>query len=164
MSERTLGIGLFVSIVLNVFLAAAFVGALGLAGYVARHPAAPAMRQAAGSLDGPHRAAFIAMLREQGQAVRPLNRQAHALRLGVWRAMQGPGFDPAAAKTGLAQARAQSTAARAGVENAFVDFAATLPVDQRAALGRALEHAAPRSRNARRRGPPPAAPEPAASS
>ena len=157
MSERTLGIGLFVSIVLNVFLAAAFVGALGLAGYVARHPTAPAMRQAARSLDAAHRAEFIAMLRQQGGAVRPMNRQAHALRLEVWKAMQNPGFDPAAAKADLAQARAQATAARASVEDAVVDFAASLPVDQRAALGRALARVTLHSRNAGHRGAPPAA-------
>jgi uncharacterized membrane protein len=157
MSEQTLRVGHFVSVVLNVFLVAAFVGSLGLAGYVARHPAAPVMRQAAHSLDGPHRAAFVAMLREQGESVRPLNRQAHALRLDVWRAMQTPGFDPAAAKANLAQARTQSTAARASVEDAVADFAAKLPVDQRAALGRALERVTSRAREGGRRGVAPAA-------
>ena len=146
MTERSLGIGLFVSIVLNVFLAAAFVGALGLAGYVARHPAAPAMRQAAHSLDRTHRAEFFAVLREEGRAVRPMNQQARALRLGVWRAMQGTAFDPASAKLALAQARSQSTAARAQVEDAVIDFAAKLPPDQRASLGRALERAMPQRR------------------
>ncbi|HSZ53719.1 MAG TPA: periplasmic heavy metal sensor [Caulobacteraceae bacterium] len=152
MTERTLGIGLFVSIVLNVFLAAAFVGALGLAGYVARHPAAPAMRQAAHSLDSTHRAAFMSLLHDQGSAVRPINRQARALRLEVWQAMQGQAFDPAAAKLKLAQARTQTIAARARVEDAVVDFAASLPTDQRIALGRALERAMPRGRAAGSKG------------
>jgi uncharacterized membrane protein len=161
MSNRALGIGLFISIALNAFLAAAFVGALSLAGYVAHHPAAPAMRQAARSLDPTHRGAFVAMLRQQGQSVRPLNRQARALRGEVWKAMQQPGFDPAAAKLKLAQARTQATSARASVEDAFVDFAGALPADQRAALGRALEHVTPRDRRAGRPWGSPATSDPA---
>ena len=164
MTDRTLGIGLFVSIVLNVFLAAAFVGALGLAGYVARHPGASAMRQAARSLEPSHRTEFIALLREQGSAVRPMNQQARALRLGVWRAMQGPAFDPTAAKLALTQARAQTTASRARVEDAVVDFAAKLPADQRAALGRALERVTPHGRNAGGHGRPSQAQAPSAPS
>jgi uncharacterized membrane protein len=145
MSARALRIGLFASIILNVFLAAAFAGALGLTGYVVRHPVAPAMREAARSLDPAHRAAFITVLRQQGHAVRPMNLQARALRLEVWKAMQAPGFDPAAAKLKLAEARTLSTGARASVEDAVADFAASLPADQRASLGRALERMTPRT-------------------
>ncbi|HEY2048809.1 MAG TPA: periplasmic heavy metal sensor [Caulobacteraceae bacterium] len=162
MSQRALGIGLFISIAFNAFLAAAFIGALSLAGYVAHHPAAPVMRQAAQSLDRTHRAAFIAMLHQQGQSVRPMNREAHALRREVWEAMQQPGFDPASAKLKLSEARTQTIAARASVEDAFVDFAATLPADQRAALGRALEHITPRGHAGPPAGGSPMAPPDAA--
>jgi uncharacterized membrane protein len=145
MSARALRIGLFASIILNVFLAAAFVGALGLTGYVVRHPAAP-MRQAARDLDPAHREAFNALLRQQGHVIRQMNQQARALRLEVWKAMQAPGFDPAAAKLKLAQARTLTFAGRASVEDAVADFAATLPLDQRATLGRSFERMTPRPR------------------
>jgi uncharacterized membrane protein len=94
----------------------------------------------------------MSLLHDQGSAVRPINRQARGLRLEVWQAMQGQAFDPAAAKLKLAQARTQTIAARARVEDAVVDFAASLPTDQRIALGRALERAMPRGRAAGSKG------------
>jgi uncharacterized membrane protein len=138
MAGRALKIGLFASVVVNAFLAAAFIAALMFAGYIARNPAAPTIRHAARSLDPPHRAAFIAVLRAQGRALRPANQEARALRQQVWAAMQSPEFDAAAAKTNLAQARALTLSSREKVEDAVVDFAASLPADQRAALGKAL--------------------------
>jgi len=140
--ERTL---LIASLSLNVFLAAALtalviwgVGILAVGG-----PAGP-LRQVARSLDGAHRQALIAVLRAQGQAVRPENQRARALRQDVWRSMQTPDFDPAKAKAELAQARTLSQAAGAKVQDSLIDFAAALPIDQRASLGRAMMVRMPR--------------------
>ncbi len=150
MAARTLRTVLALSIGLNAFLAAAFAASLIVETRLAARVApAPALRVAARTLDAPHHAAFLAMLRADGKRLRPQNLQARTLRRGVWAALQAPAFDPARAKADLARARALNSASRAVVEEDVVDFAAALPIDQRAALGRALESMTSRPKIAR---------------
>lgn len=150
MGGRRLPVLLAVSLIANAFLAAAFVS-LALWGFwVARHPAAPALRAAARSLDAPHRKAFIVLLRADGRTARPQTQAARALRREVWADLQAPVFDAAADKAKLARARALNQASREIVEDGVVDYAATLPQDQRAALGRALLRLTPPPRPPRR--------------
>jgi uncharacterized membrane protein len=156
MDRRPLRLALIASLALNAFLAAAFVATLMLAREVIRNPAGLALRQAARSLDDSHRAAFVSLMRADGHTVRSANQQARALRRSVWADLQRPGFDPPSAKARLAQARALNQQSRALVEDSVVDFAAALPVDQRAALGRSLERMTPTPR--RRRVTTPGAP------
>ena len=113
------------------------------------------MRRAAAVLDAADRAAFLRLLRAEGQAVRPANRQARALRLQAWNSLAEPNVDAATAKEKLARARTLNQESRASVEDAVVDFASALPVDQRAALGRALRPAIqPNGGGTNRRSPP----------
>jgi uncharacterized membrane protein len=139
MSPQTERRILVASLALNLFLASAFV-AMGV--WSAQHlrpaPAAGPLRLVAQSLTPPHRQDLVVMLRANGRAARPLNLQARALREAAWGSFAQPNFDPAKAKAELAQARALNQITSGRVQDSFVDFAATLPADQRAALGRAL--------------------------
>jgi len=143
---------LITSLSLNVFLAAALAALViwGAGVLAAGGPAGP-LRQVARSLDPPHRRALIAVLRTQGQAVRPDNQRARALRQDVWRSLQAPDFDPVKAKAELAQARVLSQGAGARVQDSLIDFAAALPIDQRASLGRAMMARMPRPPSVRPR-------------
>jgi uncharacterized membrane protein len=139
------------SLSLNLFLAAAvaalFIWGGGLFGLGGQ---AGPLRQVARSLDPAHRQALLAVLRAQGQALRPDNQRARALRLRAWRSLEAPDFDPAKAKADLAQARALNQNASAKVQDSVIDFAAALPIDQRASLGRAMIARMPRAPPARR--------------
>jgi uncharacterized membrane protein len=157
MMSRWGRLALIFSLGLNAFLLAFAATLMWSAHERALHPAAPVLRRAALSLDSPHRAAFVAVLRADGRQSRPETQEARALRRQVWTAFQAQGFDPAAAKAALARGRALNMASRARVEDSLVDFAAGLPADQRAALGRTLERLMPRPKAmamATRSGPP----------
>jgi uncharacterized membrane protein len=143
MGGRALRIGLVASLALNAFLAAFAITLVVTPGVLVKLRAAPALRQAARALDPTHRDAFMTLLRADGRRLRPQNQEARTLRREVWADFQGPALDPSAAKAKLAQARALTIQARAAVEDDVVDFAAGLPRDQRAALGRALYRMTP---------------------
>ncbi|MDE2357508.1 MAG: periplasmic heavy metal sensor [Alphaproteobacteria bacterium] len=139
---------LFVSLAVNLFLAGAL-SVLLLAHFTSpRRPPPGPLRQVAQALDPAHRQALVEVLRENGRAVRPMNLEARSLRADVWRQMASPNFDPVQLKAELARARQLGSAASGRVQDALVDYAATLPPDQRQALAQAL---------ARRMPPPPGA-------
>jgi uncharacterized membrane protein len=130
---------LVASLSLNLFLAAAFVAmVVWSAQHLNRTPAPGPLRLVALSLAPPHRQELMAVLRATGRAARPYNQQARALREAAWRSFGDANFDPAKVKAELAQARALSQLTSGRVQDGVIDFAAALPVDQRAALGRAL--------------------------
>jgi uncharacterized membrane protein len=87
----------------------------------------------------------LGLLRAEGRAVRPANRQARALRLEVWGSLANPQFDDVVAKQKLAEARRLNEESRATVEDSVLDFAADLPAPQRAALGEALRRMIPQN-------------------
>jgi uncharacterized membrane protein len=137
-TARALAFALALSLTVNAFLGAFAVAVMVAPGLIAHGPATPALRKAARALDPPHRAALIAILRADGRRLRPQTQQVRILRREVWTAFEARTFDPAAAKAKLAQARALGAEASHEVEEDVVDFAATLPAGQRAALGEAL--------------------------
>jgi uncharacterized membrane protein len=139
MGRQTTRVVLVASLALNLFLVAAFVAMIlwNARSFNRAAPPGP-LRLVAASLDATHRQALLAVLRGNGQRVRPLNRKAKALRQDAWEALEDPAFDPAAIKVKLAEARALNQQASGIVQDSLIDFAAALPADQRAALGKAL--------------------------
>ena len=131
-------IALIASVALNLFLIAAIGVVVFVGAGAGRRIQQPVLRHAAQSLNPADRAGLLTMLRTQGRAARPANQRARALRLEGWSSLGDPTFDPAAAKTKLAEARNLNLATRGAVEDAVVDFAAGLPPSERAALGQAL--------------------------
>lgn len=131
-------IALIASVALNLFLIAAVGVVMFLGAGPGRRIQQPVLRHAAQSLNPADRAAFLTMLRTQGRAAKPSNQRARALRLEGWGSLGDPTFDPTAAKAKLAEARNLNLATRSAVEDAVVDFAASLPPSERVALGEAL--------------------------
>jgi uncharacterized membrane protein len=163
MRPGALWVALGISLAANAFLAA-FAIALFVSPRLA--PAsAGALKVAARQLDDGHRAVFIALLRADGRRLQPQTRAARILRRQAWASLQAPVFDPAGSKARLAAARALNLQARAVVEDSVIDFAASLPADQRAALGRALYRLTPppRTHAVSRPTPGPASPDPGSS-
>lgn len=145
MSRPLLLGALFVSLALNVFIGGAFVGAylaksreppapaVG-AGFRARNPLAQAVR----ALPPESQAAW----REGGltfaQTYGPKAREARQLARETMRGFGDEPFDKDAALAALAKARAVEHQNRVAMDRRIVEFAATLPRDQRAAFGEAL--------------------------
>jgi uncharacterized membrane protein len=145
MNARGERAALIASLSLNLFLAAG-VAALFIwgAGLFALGGQAGSLRQVARSLDPAHRRALIAVLQAEGRAVRPETQRVRALRQDAWRSLEAPDFDPAKVKAELAQARTLNQDASGKVQDSLIDFAAALPIDQRASLGRAMLARMPR--------------------
>jgi uncharacterized membrane protein len=141
--ERAL---LLYSLLINLFLAATIVVLVIRGTRMLSVGGAPGpLRQVAESLDPAHRQALIAVLQSDGRALRPENQRARALRQDAWRSLGAPDFDPAKVKAELAQARALNQDASGKVQDSLIDFAAALPIDQRASLGRAMLARMPRA-------------------
>jgi len=138
---------LFVSLALNVFIGGAFVGAqlqkdrqppahaaAGAAAPGQRNPLAAAIR----ALPEEHRQAWRDQNPDFAQAYGPKTREARRL---ARQAMQGLGaetLDTQATLSELEQARSLEKEVRVAMDRRIVTFAATLPREQRAALGEAL--------------------------
>jgi uncharacterized membrane protein len=150
MDPRTERAALIVSLSLNLFLAAAFIAVFIWGAQLLPTGGQPGpLRQIARSLDPAHRHALIAVLQAQGRAMRPETQRLRALRQDAWRALEAPDFDPAKVKAELAEARALNQDASGKVQDSLIDFAAALPIDQRASLGRAMLARMPRAPRAR---------------
>lgn len=149
MSRRALIICLIVSAALNLFLVGAGAGAwilahrLGpLGGQAATAQRAPLWR-AGDDLPAAHRQAWRDFLREHALEAAPMLRQSRADRRGAWELLLKDKPDVAAIKAQLAKSRATDSQARGLVEEAIVDFAVTLPVDERVTLLDGLRRVAP---------------------
>ncbi|MDB5431373.1 MAG: hypothetical protein JWP35_2489 [Caulobacter sp.] len=148
MSVRSLAIALIVSAALNLFLLGAGVTAVVL-GHGLKPPVASAAAQraplwrAGDELPPAHRQAWRDYLREHALSAAPVLRDARSGRRGAWEMLLKPTVDVAAAKAALAKARSGDEQARGIVEDAIVDFAATLPVDERMTLLEGLKRVAP---------------------
>ena len=146
MSRRGLLIALLVSLAVNLFVLGGLSGA-ALMGLWRPHdgpPPGPARLAAVGeSLAAPQRQAWDAVVRQTIETSGPKLRQARALRRQGWQALTSEPADPQAALAALNQSRALELQARGAMDQAVVNFAATLPADQRRALAQALSRAHP---------------------
>ena len=145
MSPRALSISLFASLALNLFLVGAIVGGLviGHRIHAAAHQGAHPLWNAADALTPAHRQAYRALLRDQAMTVAVQVRQARRERREAWDGLVSQSFDAAETSRRLAAARALEMQARGGVEEKIVQFAATLPPDERARLADGLAHSNP---------------------
>lgn len=149
MSPRGLTIALFASVALNLFAVGAVVGGFVIAERL--HGMTPVVRpggqqplwRAADDLPTVHRDAYRGLLRDQALTVAQQVRDARQARRRAWAGLMADPFDAAATAKSLADARALEMQARGGVEQKIVEFAATLPADERAKLAQGLAHATP---------------------
>jgi uncharacterized membrane protein len=142
MSRRGLVIALVVSLAVNLFVLGGVAGAV-LMGF-GRHgppggPPGPSKLSGMGEALSPdHRETWQAAVRGAAQAAGPQLHQARALRRQAWQAMAAEPADPQAAQAALNQSRTLEMQARGVMDRAVVEFAATLPVAERAKLAEAL--------------------------
>ena len=140
MPNRLLNIILIVSVGINVFLlaiaAALFFHRTSTSTVSGTQRAS--LRSASLALADPYRAPFLMLLRKEGEAIQGDNHLSRSIREHAWASLGSPTFDPARMKSDLVRARMLNLSSRGKVEDAVVDFAATLPIAQRAALGRAM--------------------------
>jgi uncharacterized membrane protein len=145
MSRPLLLGALFVSLALNVFIGGAFVGAHltkaktpppAAAGesFRPRNPLAQAIR----ALPPESRAAWREGGREFAQTYGPKGQEARRLARETMRGFGDEPFDKDATLAALARARATEHENRMAMDRRIVEFAATLPPDQRKAFGEAL--------------------------
>lgn len=157
MSRRALTIALVVSVVLNLFLIGAIVGAMRFAG----HMHGPAMRPpgplwaAADGLSPDRRRAFRQALRGEVGGVGGKLIEVRRARREAWLGLSADRFEPAVVAAALERARTLEFTARADVERRVLAFAATLTPAERATLAAGLARAHPGS--GPRHGQPPAA-------
>ncbi|MET4593221.1 MULTISPECIES: periplasmic heavy metal sensor [unclassified Sphingomonas] len=140
----TLRIAILVSVVLNLFLAAALV-----AGFVSLRTAggminAGSLRIAGAELPESERRPFRMALREARRAMRPTIVQARTAKAEAALLLRQPVLDQAAVVAALDRARAGDMAVRAAVERRAVAFAATLTRADRAKLADAMQRRAGR--------------------
>jgi uncharacterized membrane protein len=144
MSRPLLLGALFVSLALNVFIGGAFVGVhltkanapppAAEAGFRPRNPLVNAIR----ALPPEQRRAWREGGREFAATEGPKAQDARRLARETMRSFGNEPFDKEAALAALRQARAAEYEARVAMDRRIVDFAASLPRDQRAAFGEAL--------------------------
>jgi len=161
MTPRGLWVSLFASLALNLFLVGAILGGLVIGhqihSHMAPHMGPHPLWNAADSLPPAHRQAYQALLRDQGMSVALQMREARRNRRDAWGALMAEPLDAAGIDKRLADARALELQARGGVEQKIVEFAATLPPDERARLADGLAHSGGGMRPgmARMHAPPP---------
>lgn len=150
MKERGLQLLLIASLLLNVFIVGALIGAAVVWQREARPPtvalaAQPTrLRLAAMSLSPPYRRQLRQHLAQTARALRPQVDEARAARLDAQRLLSAPTLDAAALRAALERARSADEAIRSRIEASLVDFAATLPQAERSALAQALQRPARR--------------------
>jgi uncharacterized membrane protein len=143
MSRRTLFILLFVSLALNLFIIGAGAGAflLGERLHARRGPevrGAPPMFAAAQALPGDEAGAYRDALSAEALAVRPMLRQARAMRRDAWLKLGTDPLDAAGVVADLDKARALQAQAQSEVDKKIVDYAAHLSAADRARFAAAL--------------------------
>jgi uncharacterized membrane protein len=150
-SPRALSLSLFASLALNLFLVGTIVGGLVIghrvhAVMMMGHGGAHPLWTAADTLPPAHRQAYQALLRDQATTVAIQIRQARRDRREAWAGLMAQPFDAEGTGKRLADARTLEMQARGGVEQKIVEFAATLPPDERARLADGLAHSSPAPR------------------
>lgn len=144
MTTRSISIALAVSILANIFFAAALIG--GAAWLKTRHPmiAAGSLRVAGAELPKDERRAFRAALREARVSMRPNAIAGRKARREAAALLRQPNLDQPALLAALSRVRAADFNIRTAVEQRAVAFAATLPQAERARLAEAMEQRADR--------------------
>jgi uncharacterized membrane protein len=142
MNSMWVKIALAVSLALNLFVIGAGVGAefqrhRMVQMRVAPVPGNPMMRAGDG-LPPDQREAYRMRMRQAGLANQPLLAANRAARDKVADAFSAPTFDADAATRALAASRDAENTARAQLENAVVEFAKGLTLDQRKVLAEGL--------------------------
>jgi uncharacterized membrane protein len=152
LTGNALKIGLAASLAANVFLVGAIGGAFLFAAQKspASHPPAtpPGRACAADAPRGP----FRQMMCDQAPVVRPIQQDSFEAKRQAMTLMAAPTYDRAAIGALFDRSRADDMKARAHVENAILDFAATLPADRRERLVEAMRNNARRRIQMRREG------------
>lgn len=142
--SRGLKVVLVASLVLNVFIAGAVGGLLYTRAYKPTHAhRGGLLAHAADDLSPADQAAFQRMLRDHVRAVRPLLQDARRSRRDVLDRLSSEPFDRAAAGAAMARARDDEVKARATLEDAILDFTATLTPQARARMAAAIQRGAP---------------------
>ena len=143
MSRPLLLGALFVSLALNVFVGGASGGAYlakskepapAAAAFRARNPVAQAVRALPPDSQAAWREGGLSFAQTYG----PKAREARKLARETMRGFGDEPFDKDAALAALQKARAAEHENRLAMDRRIVEFAATLPRDQRAAFGEAL--------------------------
>lgn len=148
MTPRTLTLALIASAGLNLFLIGG-IGGVALISHGQERPfAAPErmrapMWRAGDGLPDASRQAWRRALREKALDAAPTVREARSLRRTAWESLLKPGFDKEKARADLARSRELDSQGRATVENAILDFAAGLPVEERQTLLEGFRKVAP---------------------
>jgi len=146
MRGRWLLVGLIASLALNVFLIGAAAGVVALGQRMAGQNAAArpgVLVRATAGLPQPDRHDIRMLLRQAWMNVRPDVARSRALSLDAWTSLADPKADAQVIKLKLAQSRQLDIAARAQVEQAFVDAALRLPPADRTIIADGLRQALP---------------------
>lgn len=133
-----------ISVVLNLFLAAALVAGYASLRTGGRMIAAGSLRVAGSELPADQRRPFRVALRQTRRSMRPTVLEARAAKAEAADLLRQPAVDQAAVLAALDHARAADMAVRAAVERRAVSFAATLPPADRAMLADAVKRRAVR--------------------
>ena len=167
--KRWMVVTLIVSLVVNVFL----LGIIGGSIWHWTHDRGMGFRggwrtRVAESLPEAQRQALHQTIRDAVRQQLPALRQARAARAEAARLFVQPQFDADGINARLDQARASDMALRTSLEHHMVQFAATLPQDQRKKMAEALKEGGPFRQGPRHApdmdghpdGPPPGPPPP----
>jgi uncharacterized membrane protein len=144
MMGRSLKIAMIVSLVLNVFLLGAIAG--GTYRFAHQHTASAqqrGLRFAASELSSARQQQFRAALRQARRDAAPLIETSRDGRREIAQLLAAPALDRAALDAALARTRESDVAARARIETAVADFAATLTPDERVKLVDAMRRHGP---------------------
>lgn len=139
-----LRLALAVSVVVNLFLAAALIAGYASLRSGGRMIAAGSLRIAGSELPAAERRPFRQALRQARRAMHPTALAGRAARAEAAELLRQPVVDQARVLAALDRARAADLAVRAAVEARAVTFAATLPPADRATLAGAMERRAER--------------------
>ncbi|NPD66560.1 periplasmic heavy metal sensor [Lichenicola cladoniae] len=147
MTDRRLTRLLGASAILNVFAAGVIGGGLLMLSHQGiGHRIDPAHRpitEAGATLPAPDRGRFAHIMRQTVRDNRELPRIARENRQAAAALFMQPDFDAVAVNAALARARDADLALRTRLETEAVNFAATLPLDERALLAAGLAHGGP---------------------
>lgn len=129
---------LALSIVLNVFLIGALGGGAAWLNYGSRMIAAGSLRVAGSELPADQARAFRKVLRQARAGANEHVQQSRRARANAAELLKAPDVDQTAVKDTLEEGREADFRVRAAVEDAAVQFAATLPLEQRTQLANAI--------------------------
>ncbi|AKJ70428.1 hypothetical protein ABW99_07050 [Pandoraea thiooxydans] len=159
MNDRTVKLMLVGSLILNAFLLGGIVGGgyqwltAHRPGLVAHAPPRAALRFAADELPAERQQEFIAALKAARKGAREFALQGREGRREVLALLGAPQLDRNALDAALERTRQADMALRTRVENSVVDYAASLPPEQRKLFAEGLTRSGQWRRPPKRRAP-----------